>query len=72
VTFQEGANLELRDLKPVGNYALSLTWGDAHDTGIYSFEFLFRLAALQDKLGINGLIELGALPRATVVMAGKE
>lgn len=70
VKFQEGRNQELRDLKPVGNYALSLIWGDTHDTGIYSFEFLFRLGTLHEALGTPGLIELEVLPRASVVAAG--
>lgn len=25
---------------PVGNYAIAFTWGDGHDTGIYSFAYL--------------------------------
>lgn len=28
----------------VGNYAIKLTWSDAHDTGIYSFGYLRELA----------------------------
>ena len=24
----------------VGNYAISITWGDLHNTGIYTFEYL--------------------------------
>lgn len=28
---------------PVGTYALCFVWGDGHDTGIYSFEFLRSL-----------------------------
>lgn len=70
VDFQEGRNSELRDLKTVGNYALSLVWGDAHDTGIYGFEFIYRLGRLHERLGTPGLIELETLPRATVVRAG--
>ncbi len=70
VRFQEGRNSELRDLKTVGNYALSLVWGDAHDTGIYGFEFIYRLGRLHERLGTPGLIELETLPRATVVRAG--
>ena len=33
-------NQELVRVEPVGNYALSMSWGDGHDTGIYSFRFL--------------------------------
>ncbi len=34
---------DARDLFKVGNYALGIRWGDGHDTGIYSFEYLRRL-----------------------------
>ena len=31
---------------PVGRYAVSVVWSDGHDTGIYTFEHLRRLAGL--------------------------
>jgi DUF971 family protein len=34
---------ELRRLEPVGNYALQAAWGDGHDTGIYTWEYLLEL-----------------------------
>lgn len=54
---------DLRELQPVGNYALSLVWGDHHSTGIYSFAFLWKLGELMDCLGEEGLKGLGELPR---------
>jgi DUF971 family protein len=30
-------------LEPVGNYALQLIFDDEHDTGIYSWEYLYQL-----------------------------
>jgi DUF971 family protein len=30
----------LRRVDAVGNYAISLLWGDGHNTGIYPFEYL--------------------------------
>jgi DUF971 family protein len=30
---------------PVGRYALQFLWSDGHETGIYPFEMLLRLAA---------------------------
>ena len=36
----------IRELGQVGNYALSMRWGDGHDGGIYSFAFLRRLGDL--------------------------
>lgn len=32
--------LTLSGMKPVGNYAYSLTFSDGHDTGIYRFDLL--------------------------------
>lgn len=37
---------EEQDLKQIwmlGNYALGMKWGDGHDSGIYTFEFLKSL-----------------------------
>jgi len=34
---------ELKSITPIGNYALQLVWGDGHDTGIYSWEYLRTL-----------------------------
>jgi DUF971 family protein len=41
-------NLELTDLAEVGDYALRLTWGDGHATGIYTFVFLRDLCSCSD------------------------
>jgi DUF971 family protein len=38
-TFIKGMN-ELKALDKVGNYALKATWGDGHDTGIYTYDSL--------------------------------
>ena len=39
----EEMNLELTEVAEVGNYAFGLTWGDGHNTGIYTFRFLREL-----------------------------
>lgn len=51
IAFQDGGNLDLRKLEPVGNYALSLEWGDAHSSGIYSFGYLRLLGDLIEAHG---------------------
>jgi DUF971 family protein len=33
----------ISDIKPVGNYALQLVFDDGHDTGLYSWDYLFTL-----------------------------
>ncbi|MEM9074034.1 MAG: DUF971 domain-containing protein [Myxococcota bacterium] len=39
---------ELVELRPSGQYALQMTWGDGHSTGIYTFSFLNELGGLFD------------------------
>ena len=63
IQFQEGGNLELRNLEQVGNYALGLSWGDAHETGIYSFRYLRALGDLLDAQGPDAVKAQGTLPR---------
>lgn len=41
--FVAGGDLELREIERVGNYALGLTWGDGHSTGIYTWRHLRAL-----------------------------
>jgi DUF971 family protein len=38
--------LELTNVREVGAYALGLTFGDGHGSGIYTFRYLEELAAL--------------------------
>ena len=35
---------QLKSIQPVGSYAIQITWGDGHSTGIYTYEYLRRLA----------------------------
>ncbi len=35
--------LDLKQIWMLGNYALGMKWGDGHDSGIYTFEFLKSL-----------------------------
>lgn len=40
---------EIRGIQPVGGYALQLTWADGHASGIYTFDYLRKLAELPDR-----------------------
>ncbi len=44
IQFVPGGNADLRELETVGFYALKLVWGDGHETGLYTFEYLRSLA----------------------------
>jgi len=34
---------KIKDIQPVGGYAIQITWKDRHNTGIYSWEYLKKL-----------------------------
>jgi DUF971 family protein len=36
-------NVNITAIKPVGNYALQLVFDDGHDTGLYSWRYLYDL-----------------------------
>jgi DUF971 family protein len=40
----------LSALEPVGNYAVQPTFSDGHDTGIFSWDYLYFLGTQQDEL----------------------
>src|ERR1700751_5153047 len=42
--------VELVGLEPVGNYAVQPTFSDGHDSGIFSWDYLYFLGSQQDEL----------------------
>jgi len=47
-------------LEPVGNYAVRIVFDDLHDTGIYSWTYLYGLGEKQEQLWADYLKELEA------------
>lgn len=45
-------------LQPVGHYALQLAFSDGHDSGIYSWDYLYELGANQERLWGEYLADL--------------
>ncbi|MCW5612226.1 MAG: DUF971 domain-containing protein [Rubrivivax sp.] len=43
-------NVLVEDLQPVGHYAVQPRFSDGHETGIYSWDYLYRLGAEQVEL----------------------
>ena len=41
-------NVAFKDLEPQGHYAIKITFTDGHDSGIYSWSYLFELATNKD------------------------
>ncbi|MBU6503204.1 MAG: DUF971 domain-containing protein [Burkholderiaceae bacterium] len=42
--------VDLVSLEPIGNYAVQPTFSDGHDTGIFSWDYLYYLGSQQDRL----------------------
>lgn len=40
---EQPGQYEIKSMTPVGSYAIQITWGDGHATGLYSWEYLRRL-----------------------------
>ncbi len=50
-TLQTGKrNVELVNLESVGNYAVQPTFSDGHDSGIFSWDYLYFLGSQQEQL----------------------
>ena len=47
-------------LEPVGNYAVQPTFSDGHNTGLYSWDYLYKLGAQQEQLWRDYLARLQA------------
>jgi DUF971 family protein len=47
-------------VEPVGNYAIRIDFDDLHDTGIYSWDYLYHLGANHDRLWAAYLAALDA------------
>jgi DUF971 family protein len=41
-------NVEIKNIEPVGQYAVVLVFSDGHDSGIYSWDYLYDLGRKQD------------------------
>ena len=43
-------NVEITDVQPVGSYAVQLVFSDGHDSGLYSWDYLYDLGVNQEAL----------------------
>jgi DUF971 family protein len=50
----------IRELDPVGNYAVRILFDDGHSTGIYTWSYLHKLGREQDQLWNSYLEALAA------------
>lgn len=50
----------LSGVEPAGNYALKLCFDDGHDSGLFSWDYLYQLATQQERLWEDYLAALAA------------
>jgi len=50
----------ITNLEPAGNYALKITYNDGHDSGLYTWEYLYDLCCNQNKYWEDYLLQLEA------------
>ncbi|MDX5374139.1 MAG: DUF971 domain-containing protein [Pseudomonadaceae bacterium] len=53
-------NVALERIEPAGNYALKLCFDDGHDSGLYTWDYLYQLATHQKELWADYLAQLAA------------
>ncbi len=57
-------NVNIKEIEPVGNYAVRLVFDDNHETGLYSWKYLYELGLEHDN---NWMNYLDALKKAGYV-----
>ena len=53
-------NVALEAIEPAGQYALKLTFSDGHDSGLYSWDYLYELATRREQMWTDYLNALAA------------
>jgi DUF971 family protein len=53
-------DINIVGIEPVGQYAIKLTFSDAHDTGLYSWDYLYQLGEHQTEMWQSYLDRLAA------------
>jgi DUF971 family protein len=51
---------EITEIESIGNYAIRLIFADGHDTGLYTWDYLYELGSKMDLYWINYLNALDA------------
>ena len=53
-------DVQLTALEPVGNYAVQPTFSDGHDSGLFSWEYLYFLGSQEEKLWADYEVRVAA------------
>lgn len=60
-TLQTGKrDVLITSLEPVGHYALKPTFSDGHDSGLFTWDYLYKLCENQEQLWLTHLEKLAA------------
>ena len=54
-------HVNILSVEPVGNYAIKISFDDLHDTGIFSWQYLYDLGANQQELLDSYIVRLNEL-----------
>jgi DUF971 family protein len=46
IPIYSGDQIEIKRVETIGNYALGISWGDSHNTGLYDFNYLMKISEL--------------------------
>jgi ATP-binding protein involved in chromosome partitioning len=60
VTVARKRTVKIRELRPIGNYAVRIVFDDGHATGLYAWDYLAELARDRDTRWAQYLAELAA------------
>jgi ATP-binding protein involved in chromosome partitioning len=59
VTVGRKKHVKIKELRPVGNYAVRIAFDDGHDTGLFSWTYLQQLWSEREERWTQYLRELG-------------
>jgi DUF971 family protein len=62
-------DVNITAIEPVGNYAVKLTFSDGHDTGLYSWDYLYYLAGHYEPMWMDYLARLEAAGHKRKIVA---
>ncbi|MGH8603511.1 MAG: gamma-butyrobetaine hydroxylase-like domain-containing protein [Gammaproteobacteria bacterium] len=65
-------DVDVVELEPIGNYAVKPVFSDGHDTGIFSWDYLYYLGSEQSRLwdDYNRRLQAAGVERDAPMMAG--
>ena len=69
-SWNEPCIVEIKGIEPVGSYAVQLSFSDGHDTGIYSWDYLYDLGENQAALWDRYLARMKEAGASREPMAG--